>query len=475
MEDDKSQKLQAFIEKLPDHLLAQLTQAIERDRLSGGKELPHDLLLAGLRTSAAVADRQVHRTPTPMRLFCMPVEDILVPARRKKRQGLIARSSLTPIWEWLASDLMPKEFRKHYDNLTTAILDRENDKIQESAAAFHEAGAKAIAEALDGAPEGSKKRAAYADKLGGDDVVADAEDMAKALNAAPEILDLRDEFAAPVKTLSRELLKALCASYDKVVEEKSDAAAFVIDVAMHRLAKPWEILRAAAFLTRQSDDGTVSRDDVNMAVELLFGDMEDCITFFEEQNAHTFDPDNARRYITTYARYAQGIAAELETCKDAQWKERYDTLQAAGAREFERLIDHVPDQIKAAMPFRLVGSAASSSSHRPDLRRDPDPLLLQRAIKLANFMRESRPLAYAANIANAHSDAYDVILDNLNSYRNGLLAELRTFEDASLLTRARAYLDLTVELTAILVSEGEAQIFRRKSAQAERNDLAANG
>ena len=475
MEDDKSQKLKAFLERLPDHLVQQLTQAVERDRLSGGSELPHDLLLAGLRTSFTDNQRHVNRTPTPMRVFCMPVEDLLVPARRQKRTGRVLRSSLTPIWEWLASDLMPEQFRDHYDQLTNAILENDSTKIHESAAVFQAAGAKALTEALADAPEGSDQRSAIAETLGGEDVVSDAEDFAKVLAIAPAILELQDEFVAPVKVVSRDQMKALCAKYDEVAELMPDAAPYLLDVAMHRHKKPWEILRVASYLVHRAEHTGTARGDLDMPVQLLFGDMEDCIAFFEDQKAANFDPDNARRYITTYAHFAQGIAAELETNPDAAWQERYDALQAVGAREFERLIKQVPEQITAAMPFRLVGSRSSATSHRPDLHEEPKPETLQRAVKLANFMRESRPLAYAANVANVHSDAYDVILDNLNSYRNGLLSELRSFEVPAMLTRARAYLDLTVELTAILVSEGEAQIFRHKSAAVERNDIAANG
>jgi hypothetical protein len=475
MDIDKSEKLRAFLEKLPEDTLERLTQAVELDKLSGGSELPHGLLLEGLRPSIATSERHLDRTPTPMRMFCMPLEDLLAIKRTEKRAGRVARSSLTPVWEWLASDLMPALFREHYDKLTTAILENDTAKIREMSAEFHEAGTAALTRAMEAAPEGSERRKEIAKQLGGEDVVADAEDMAKALAAASEILDLRDQFVEPVQTLNRELLKKLCGKYDQVAEQRPDSARYLLVVAMQRMSRPWEILRTAAFLPKKSDTGGVARGDLNMVADLLFGDMNDRIAFFEEQNPRTFDPDEACHQLTTYARLAQGIASELEVLNDKGWQEAYDELQTRGARDFERLIEHVPDQIKSAMPFRLIGTYAAKSSRRPDLRSDPDPELLDRAVKLATFMRESRPLAYAANIAETHSDAYDVILDNLNTYRNGLLGELRSFEDASMLSRARAYLDLTVELTAILVSEGEAQIFRRKSAQAERGDQAANG
>jgi len=475
MTAEKSQKLKAFLEKLPDHLVDQLTQTVERDKLTGGSDMPHELLLQGLRTALAEGEHAVNRTPTPMRMFCMPVEDLLVGQRVKKRAGRIARSSLTPVWEWLASDLMAADFRELYDNLTVAIIENDAAKVRETSTVFHQAGADAISKAFAKAPEGSKARAEFANTLGGEDVTMDAEEIGLMLGAAPEILELREVFRAPVPTLTRELLTTLCEKYDSVAKRSPESARYLLAVAMHRLSRPWEILRVTAFLTKTKDTGAVSRDDLDMVVDLLFTDMEDSIAHFEEQKVRTFDPDEARHHITTYARLAKGIAAELESFNDEAWKERYDVLQADGAEEFERLIEQVPEQVKAAMPFRLVGAQSSISSRRPDLRNDPDRVVLDRAVRLANFMRESRPLAFAANVETVHSAAYDVILDNLNAYRNGLLTELRSFEDASLLSRARAYLDLTVELTAILVSEGEAQIFRRKGAQAERPDIAATG
>lgn len=475
MDSEKSQKLKAFLDKLPDHVLERLTQAVELDKLADASELPHELLLEGLRPSIATSEHHVNRTPTPMRMFCVPFEDLLVAGRRGKHRGRIARASLSPVWEWLASELMPTSFREHYDKLTTAILDNDQDDIRACSIKFHQAGAKALTKALEGATEGSKRRIKLASELGGEDIVDDAEDMAKVLEAVPEIFELRDNLVEPVPTLSRDQLRFVCDQYEAIEAKVPGAGPYALAVAMHRLTRPWEIMRAAAFIKAHADADGVSRSDLDMAVDILFADMEDCIAYFEEQKARSFDPDAAHHHIMAYARIAQGIAKELDVVGNERWRERYDELQARGAGEFERLIEQVPGQIKVAMPFRMAGGYASTTSRRPDLRRDPEPELLERAIKLATFMRESRPLAYAANISSTHSDAYDVILDNLNSYRNGLLSELRSFEDASMLSRARAYLDLTVELTAILVSEGEAQIYRRQTAQAERPDRAANG
>ncbi len=475
MDDDKPQKLKAFLEGLPERIVRQLTAAVERDQVSGGKDLPHGMLLEGLRPTLTAAESRVNRTPTPMRLFCMPFEDLLVGKRTVKRTGHIARSSLMPIWEWLAAEVMPALFREHYDRLTTAILENDTVGMRHVADELHAAGAAAIARALEAAPEGSSRRKEIAQSLGGEDAVKDAEDISRVLEAAPEILDLREVFPAPVKSLTPKLLNELRSHYDLLAEHMPDSARYLVVVAMCRLSRPWEILRAGVVLSRQNSDSLLSRTDLSLIGDLLFGDLEDVISYFRAQDARHFDPDEALYQLTKFARMSQGIADELESLKDATWARRISEIRKDASAVFERLIEHVPDQIRHAMPFRVSGAYAARSSHRPDMRNAPNPGTLQRALKLATFMRETRPLASSAAISATHSDAYDIILHNLNAYRDGLLSELRSCEDRELLSRARAYLDLTVELTAVLVSEGEAQIFRRKGALAERNDHAATG
>ncbi len=48
---EKSQRLRAFLATLPDSIAARLADAVARDRASGGRGLPHDLILDALRAT----------------------------------------------------------------------------------------------------------------------------------------------------------------------------------------------------------------------------------------------------------------------------------------------------------------------------------------------------------------------------------------------------------------------------------------
>ena len=62
--------------------------AVEVDRLMDGHVLPHDDILEGLRP--ILRREHYDRTPTPLRLFCRPFQDLLTcsrapPSRRPDR------------------------------------------------------------------------------------------------------------------------------------------------------------------------------------------------------------------------------------------------------------------------------------------------------------------------------------------------------------------------------------------------------
>ena len=92
MSNDKTGLLKSFLGSLNGDIAARLASAVETDRLLDGRVLPHDTILDGLRP--ALRGLQAGRTPTPLRLFCRPFEDLLTCAPRK---------TTTPLWSLRAS------------------------------------------------------------------------------------------------------------------------------------------------------------------------------------------------------------------------------------------------------------------------------------------------------------------------------------------------------------------------------------
>src|SRR5947207_15954158 len=127
---DKQQLLSGFLGKLPEPVAARLAKAVEVDRLTGGKGLPHEEILGALRPQLRHAG-QTERMPTPQRFFCQPFEDFLIGRERHlKQKGRIVRSSIEPVWTWLANELMPARHRALTEAVRDAILYRRRAELE---------------------------------------------------------------------------------------------------------------------------------------------------------------------------------------------------------------------------------------------------------------------------------------------------------------------------------------------------------
>ncbi|HKD21923.1 MAG TPA: hypothetical protein VKB71_07900, partial [Rhizomicrobium sp.] len=261
--------LAAFLGTLPEEVAVRLAKAVELDRLADGKVLPHDLILAGLRPVLRRAER-AERTPTPLRLFCQPFQDLLSSEPRKEKlAGRIAHTSINPVWKWLAQTALPEETMQFFNAVKADILGYRVDNANLRAHEFWPLASRAVLECLASAPKASRTA------LGGDAAVADAREMAQLLAVGAEIAELQKKISRSAPTLSEEMLRALREIYDAVMRKSPDAAPYVAVVAMNRLSRPWEALRLPLAISRQTQDTLISSTDMGLVGEILFAEIEE--------------------------------------------------------------------------------------------------------------------------------------------------------------------------------------------------------
>jgi hypothetical protein len=95
---ERSGLLKSFLSGLPEQIAQRLAQAVEIDRLIDGKTLPHEMILESLRP--ALRRTVGHdRTPTPLRAFCIPFEDLftLLPRKAKQRRADLELGQPEPV------------------------------------------------------------------------------------------------------------------------------------------------------------------------------------------------------------------------------------------------------------------------------------------------------------------------------------------------------------------------------------------
>jgi hypothetical protein len=456
---DKVELLQRFLASLPEAAAARLAKAVEVDRLNDGKALPHDLILEALRPTLRRA-RQASRTLTPLRLFCRPFEDLLIPdLRPQKQKGRIHRGSIAPVWRWLNKTLIPDAAAAYAACVKSAVLSFHLEDALSCAADFWPVASAAILAAL---TDDAGAKAARKD-LESDAAVADAREMAYVLAVGPEIAEVQNVLPRATGAMDEETLWTLRAIYDRIVEKAPDAAPYVGVIAMQRLEQPWQALKLPLFVSRTTQDTLISSTDMGLVGEAIFCEMEAHLAAIRTTRQPDFDAEMLCRHVASFAEYSKGMVKEVEMRRDGRWGQRLMKARAAVAESMDGFMERAPREIMAALPSQRA--SYSGGPKAPDLVRAPDPDKQRRAMNYAHLIVGTKPYAAAASFGAALKDTGDELVSALGQYNDELLREMRAAEGERH-EHALAYFEIAAELTTLLLSPEEGELLRRRGRTA---------
>ena len=465
--NQKAQILTEFLGRLPEDLAIKLAKAVELDRLIDGKSLPHDLILEGLRPVLRRAEN-VARTPTPLRLFCEPFQDLLSSDPRKEKLiGKIAYSSIGIVWSWLKDNLIPAETGEYNDRVKADVVGYRLDNANLRAEEFWQTASAAILAAL-AAEAGVKSARAI---LGSDAAVGDAREMAHLLAMGPRSLDIQRKIPAGAPMLTEEMLWALRNIYEAVVATTPDSAPYVAVIAMHRLAKPWEAMRLPLAISRQTQDTLISSTDMGLVGEILFSEAETHAIAIRGTRQPQFEVEDLVHHVSAFATLTSGMVKEVEMRRDGRWGQRLLKDRAALAEVMMGFMKRAPKEIMAALPTLKTGSY-SGGPRAPDIARAPDAEKAERAIRYAKLIAGCRSFAAAAAFGAALADAQDVVTAGLHAYAEDLLRDLRAAEGERR-RNAERYFAMAADLTDMLLSSEEGEFLRRRGRAALGTQAAA--
>ena len=455
--DKKSELLRSFLGTLPVEVAQKLAKAIEMDRQLDGSALPHDMILEGLRPVLRRAEA-CGRTPTPLRLFCRPFEDLLYSGPHKEKQkGRIMRSSVVPAWNWLNQKLLPSECKGFVTEVRALVLSRKIDEALERARAFWPVAGEALRTAIEKRPHDAHTA------LGGDIAVEDAREISLLLSAGSAMTAVQSLMPKRTSAMTEEILWELRKIYDGVVESVVDAAPFVAVVAMRRLAKPWEALKLALNITRQTQDTLISSTDMGLVGDLLFADLEDYRAVVMLAKHPNFDLDTLMTNLAGFTNISSAIVKEIEILRKGKWGQRLLKDRAAVGSVMDGFMERAPKEIAAALPTHKTGF--TGGPRVPDFNKPVDPERSERALRYARLLVGSRVLAAPGSFGAKHQDAMDEATQTLRRYNEDVVKEMRTAEGPRREIVEQQF-QLSVELTRLLFSEEEAELMRRRGKAA---------
>ena len=449
--DDRTGLLKTFLGSLPGSVAAKLASAVEADRLMDGHALPHDAIMDGLRP--VLRDHNAERTPTPLRLFCRPFEDLLTSSPRKvKQKASIARASLLPVWLWLGRDLLPAQTENYIAETKALIMARKYSEATRRAENFWlEAGA-ALAAGL----SGPSARTVLNDQL----IVADAQEMALLLPAGADILRIQEVLPRQVPQLNDDLLWQLRAVYDELVTRLPDVAPYVAVVTMNRLARPWEALRLPMQICRQSNDTLISQTDMGLVGEIIFTRMETLRDAILTTRHPLFDAEKLLGQVSHFTDMSSAIVKEIEIKRDGEWGQRLLKDRSQTGNVMDGFMDRAMRELAAAMPMQK-GTGGTA-----DFSRAIDEEKRALALKYVRLVVGSRNFAAAGSFAAKQKTAFEDIGAYLRRYVEDAVKELRVSDPARRAVAEQQF-QLCVELTQLLFSDKEAELLQRRGRAAQ--------
>ncbi len=450
MPNDKTGLLKAFLAGLPGAAASRLAMAVEVDRLMDGHTLPHEDILEGLRPIL----RRDHydRTPTPLRLFCRPFQDLLtcVP-RTAKQKAVIARGTLVPAWNWICNDLIPDEAAAYTAECRALVLAHKHEEAVARAAQFWPLAAAAMSSAVSRSRETARKM------LGGEAAaVDDVAEMALMLSAGEAMESLAKILPAPVPVFNEQLVWQVREIYDQLVQSHPDVAPYVAVVAMNRLAKPWEALRLPLLVTRHSDDTLIAQTDMGLVGEILFTRMDALKASIQITRHPLFDAQKLMDEVKTFADLSSHIVKEIELKREGDWAKRLMAERVMIGNIMETFMDRAPREVGAALPM-AKGTGA-------DFSKPCSAEKQEMAVRYARLVAGSRNFAAAASFAAKQKAIYEDLCTSLKRYNEDLVRALKADPQHAV---ANAQLQLCAELAAILFSEEEAELLRRRARAAQ--------
>jgi hypothetical protein len=449
--ENRTGLLKTFLGSLPSHVATQLASAVEADRLLDGHALPHETILEGLRP--VLRDANAGRTPTPLRLFCRPFEDLLSSSPRKiKQKASIARASLLPIWLWLSRDLLPGQTENYISETKALIVARKYAEATGRAERFWiEAGA-----ALQAGLGMPNARTILADAL----ILADAQEMALLLPAGTDMLRIQEVLPRPVPQFNEDLLWQLRAVYDDLVTRMPDVAPYVAVMAMNRLARPWEALRLPMQICRQHNDTLISKTDMGLVGEIIFSRMESLRDAILTTRHPFFQPQALLDQVCQFTEMSSAIVKEIEIKRDGEWGQRLLKDRAQTGNVMDGFMDRAMREVAAAMPMQK-GTGGTA-----DFSRAIDAEKRELALKYVRLVVGSRNFAAAGSFAAKQKTAFEDIGAYLRRYVEDVMKELRV-PDPARRAVAEQQFQLCVELTGLLFSDKEAELLQRRGRAAQ--------
>jgi hypothetical protein len=356
MSQTSIERLKVYLAQLPPQSLALLMREYERSIERGEDLTVATFVLEELRKIVRAPGQDAHgRTEDPARQLFLALEPFLVEGNASVRPGQIRRSSLLPVWQWLARDGAPEEAREFQSGLAAAATSSE---IERATRKFQLVAAEKIVKIATPVPGGDTPRVLA--RIGAPSVVEDMLPIGSVLRAR----DVIDGFGAKLPSYIRDFTDAQCAAVNGALNVPSlmtpQVLPFVLSLVMQRLSASWQIIRLAIKIAASDDEIRVAATSYGVVVTMVIHDLSRVAANLRA-DIRRGQFDHVSEYLKILHDGVRGLRTELDIRNDSAWGRQLASIRVDISNSLQSEIDSVPGRVRRLLRQRADKDISASN------------------------------------------------------------------------------------------------------------------
>ena len=273
------------------------------------------------------------------RLLYRPLDPFLV-GSNSTRSGQVRRSSLLPVWQWLARDGAPEQVREYEATLERSRQSGNSHEVEVSVRKLQLAAADAILK-IAGPSNGGDKQRALA-RVGPPAVIEDLLPIGYVLQAREALDALNGKLPSQLRIFTDSQIASVTAALNIPMLQTPQVLPFALSLIMQRLSAPWQIIRLAIKMAASDDEIRVAATPYGIAVTIALHDLS-CLAANLRMDIKRGHFDNVAEQLKTLHDGVRGLRTELDLRNEFQLGQaidldpgRYFQLPAIGNRQRAR-------------------------------------------------------------------------------------------------------------------------------------------
>ena len=380
-------------QQLSDEKVLTLARVVELEKNASVEGSNWRNVLAALRPR--LSELRPPRAPTVQRRFYQPIEDFLINKRLDgKRAGQIARSSLTPIWDWIKQSDLHADIEQASNILGHSMMPQ--DELEQLVAPIRQDCYKMMSAIFEECRTNSKIAREMKAAVGGPEVFEDFKEIVLAITVDQQLLAMQRELPPAMKTVTTSHINFARNYFDEFDLVNPEASYLIPFVFLSRLTQPWEVLRLTEAVSRLRTEELLMSTEFRLVCEHLIAMLHRNEQAFIESGPE--DIEAFMDYLQSYTDMYGGISQVVEVKKQSELGQILLNSRNHISSHIGKRVQEASETILEALP-KNYGPVIRSASREP-IKEHVERMTeaKHRLENLSAFLLQVSRLSYSTNL-----------------------------------------------------------------------------